>query len=188
MIKLKQLILGDACLDCRGCCCHYEQEDTIWSPFFMREEMYELADNNIVLPSVFSGIGLHCGETARPHLVKHEGIFLCPCFDIKENKCKIYLHRPFECQLYPFLLAQKDDTVYLAVAENCPYMQQPGRKELIEEHIRYLMDMLSSEYFLRLAKNNPGIVQDYGQEVAYLVPLPELTRVIHVSSAARPQR
>lgn len=183
MIRLKQLILENSCFACQGGCCSYDRKDTIWAPFFMREEIAGLVDNNIVPSSVFSGTGLYNGEVARADLVKYDGVFLCPCFDIQKGKCKIYPYRPLDCQLYPFLLAQKENTAYLAAAENCPYIQKPGWSEPVEEYIRYLAGVFSSDSFLQLAKNNPGIVQDYGQEVAYLLPLPELTQAIHAPSA-----
>jgi Fe-S-cluster containining protein len=154
----------------------------------MREEILDLVEKNIVPSSLFSGIATQGNEVVRPHLTKYEDSFFCPCFNPQENKCKIYLHRPFDCQLYPFVLSQKDNVVYLAAAENCPYTQEVRAIGATEEYIQYLLGILSSDRFLQLAKNNPGLIQNYGQDVAYLFPLPKLSQVIHASSASHPQR
>ena len=57
-----------------------------------------------------------------------EGI--CPQYDEKFHKCKIYLHpdRPKACEIFPFLISNKGgDDDWVAVNHKCEYMLQPQR-------------------------------------------------------------
>ncbi len=184
-MKLKQFVFRKDCFEC-GACCSYHEENTVWGPLFMREEIVELVEKNIVPAAIFSDA--HADGTMRPHLVKHGNMFLCPCFEPGGKKCKIYSERPLDCQLYPFVLAQKDNMTWLAAAQNCPAVYNIEQSREIKEYIDYLLAIFSSEQFIQLVKNNPGIVQDYGLDVVYLLPLPALNKAIYATSASHPGR
>ena len=92
--------------------------------------------------------------------------FLSPA----ENKCKIYLNRPFECQLYPFLINRRAEGVFLAVDLNCPFASQHLNHPEFKKYLDYLKGFLDSPKQLGILKRNPQILQSY-EGVSDLLPL-----------------
>ncbi len=182
MIKLKQFVPESVCLACDGCC-RYPKKETIWAPLFLYDEIVELTQANIVPSCLFAHPDIHGKRAARIDLIEHKDLFICPCFEPQENKCKIYPHRPFECQLYPFLVARKGEQAFLAVDEKCPYVRESMETKAAQDYVQYLTGFLGSEDFIRLAKNNPETVQAYGQDIKFLASLLEL----YGASSPQPQ-
>ena len=87
-----------------------------------------------------------------------------------DNKCQIYSFRPFECQLYPFLLAIRDKKALLTVDLNCPYAYEQINSPQAKDYIIYLTGYLNSAPLLSMLKDNPQIIQAYEdlREVAEL--------------------
>jgi Fe-S-cluster containining protein len=50
--------------------------------------------------------------------------FICSFLNLNDNKCKIYARRPFECQLYPFLINLKGKRIILNLDLNCQYLKE----------------------------------------------------------------
>ncbi|MEK7849501.1 MAG: YkgJ family cysteine cluster protein [Candidatus Omnitrophota bacterium] len=173
-MKVKQFVPEKECLSCHGCC-RYSQKQTVWAPLFLFDEIVELTAKNIVPCSLFTHADARCGEAARINLVEAGGQFICPCFDPEANKCKIYAHRPFDCLLYPFLLARKGDQAYLAVDENCPYIKKISSTQGMLDYVQYLVEFFSSGDIIKAVKDDPRIVQEYPHGVKILALLPKLT-------------
>ncbi|MFH0790754.1 MAG: YkgJ family cysteine cluster protein [Candidatus Omnitrophota bacterium] len=106
MKMFKQFIPQEACLKCQGCC-RFSQEVSLWSPCLLDEEIQYLLDKEI--PPVSISIDKKIQPIPHP---AGEG-FICPFLDAAVNKCKIYAFRPFECRLYPFLIALRGGKVLL---------------------------------------------------------------------------
>ncbi len=173
-MRVRQFVPEKECLSCDGCC-SYLQKQTVWAPLFLFDEIVELTAKNIAPCSLFTHADAHCGEAARVNLIEMDGQFICPCFDPGPNKCKIYAHRPFDCSLYPFLLARKGDQAYLAVDENCPYIKKTNSTKGMPDYVRYLVEFFSSENIIKAVKDDPRIVQEYPHGVKILALLPKLT-------------
>lgn len=96
--------------------------------------------------------------------------FICPFLVIQDNKCIIYNMRPFECQLYPFLINLRKDKVLLTVDLNCPYVCEKINSQEAKDYISYLSGYLNSPKQLKMLKDNPQIIQAYEdvREVAEL--------------------
>jgi len=186
MIDLTQpAALEKFCSDCKGCC-RYGEKESVWSPLFMFEEIIEATGKNMIPCSLFSGPGERQGKAARIRLSEYAGHFVCPCLDLKSNACVLYASRPFDCRLYPFLLAAKDHKAYLAMDKKCPYSAATLKKGISPEYQQYLVDLLESGSFLKQAQNNPEIVQEYACDTEYLVVLPRLSLICHGTSATHP--
>jgi Fe-S-cluster containining protein len=99
-----------------------------------------------------------------------EDNFVCPFLEAKENKCKIYSLRPFECQLYPFLINLRHKRVLLTVDLNCPYLKEKINTPGFKEYVEYLTSYLNSPQQLRRLKDNPQVLQAY-EEVTELIEL-----------------
>lgn len=96
--------------------------------------------------------------------------FICPFLNHLDNKCAIYDMRPFECQLYPFLINLRKDKVILTVDLNCPYVYEKINSQETKDYIDYLCAYLNSPQQIEILKDNPQIIQAYEEvrEVAEL--------------------
>ncbi|MDD5431680.1 MAG: YkgJ family cysteine cluster protein [Candidatus Omnitrophica bacterium] len=162
--KIKQFIPEEYCLQCKGCC-RFAQEDSVWLPCLLDEEKLELIDKEGIPPvSITADSRVH--PVPNP---KSEG-FICPLLNIEDNKCKIYLSRPFECQLYPFLLNLRDKKVILTIDLNCPYAREKANSKEFKEYTEYLTTFLNEPAQIKILKANPQILQAY-EEVSDIVEL-----------------
>ena len=108
----------------------------------------------------------------RLHLIpnpKAEG-FICPFLNIADNKCKIYAIRPFECQLYPFLLTLRGKKVILTVDLNCPYAKEKANSQEFKDYTEYLSAYLNAPAQIKILKENPQVLQAY-EEVLDILEL-----------------
>lgn len=142
-MKLKQLIPEEYCLKC-DVCCRFAEQHSIWSPLFANSEINYLVEKDILPPLVFTAHPdnkNHNAQAQRINLIQHKDIFICPCFNVPENKCKIYEDRSFECRLYPFLLTKKDGQIYFTRDKNCPYFDS-----IEDDKIKSYIDYLKQEF------------------------------------------
>lgn len=151
---IKQFIPHQVCLKCQGCC-RFKKADSVWSPCLLDEEMQDLLDKNI--PSAFISSKRKLLPIPHP---QGEG-FICPFLDIQDNKCKIYGFRPFECQLYPFLINLRGKKVILTLDLNCPYVREHLKDGEFKKYSDYLIAFLNSPPQIKLLKDNPQIIQAY---------------------------
>lgn len=122
----------------------------------MDEEIQELIDKPLI-PQASISIDRRLQPIANP-----AGLgFICPLLSCADNKCKIYNTRPFECQLYPFLLNLRQGKVLLTVDLNCPYVYEKINSRPAKEYIVYLTEYLNSAPVLSLLVDNPQIIQAY---------------------------
>jgi len=160
---MEQIIPQEYCLKCKGCC-RFKEMGSAWSPCLLDEEIQELLDKNIP-PACIS---------ANKKLLlipgpQGEG-FICPFLEAKDNKCKIYGFRPFECQLYPFLINLRGGKAVLTLDLNCPYVAEHLNSEEFKEYTERLVRFLNSPGQLELLKDNPQILQAY-EEVLDIIEL-----------------
>lgn len=142
------------CLRCQGCC-RYKESNSVWVPCLLDEEIQDLLDQDI--PSV--SISAERRVLAVPD--PGAGGYLCPFLNPKDNKCRIYPLRPFECQLYPFLINLRAKKVILTVDLNCPYIKENLKSKEFKSYSEYLSGFLNSPRQIRLLKDNPQIIQAY---------------------------
>ncbi|MBI4706834.1 MAG: YkgJ family cysteine cluster protein [Candidatus Omnitrophica bacterium] len=165
---IKQLIPQEYCLKCSGCC-RFSEENSVWSPCLLDEEVVSFIDKP-GLPAVSVSVDKRICLVAN---TKGQG-FICPLLDIKDNKCRVYQERPFECQLYPFLICLRGKKVHLTVDLNCPYVKENLNSPQLKEYIKYLTDYLNQPKQRKLLLENPQILQAY-EEVLDIMEL-DLTK------------
>jgi len=161
---IKQFVPQDFCLKCRGCC-RFKEADSVWSPCLLDEEIQGFLDKPGI-PAASISIDRRIQPVANP-----EGAdFICPFLGTPDNKCKVYNLRPFECQLYPFLINLRKGKVLLTVDLNCPYVYENINSQEAKDYIVYLTDYLNSASLRSMLKDNPQIIQAYEEvrEVAEL--------------------
>ncbi|MFA5092376.1 MAG: YkgJ family cysteine cluster protein [Candidatus Omnitrophota bacterium] len=152
---IKQFVPEEFCLKCRGCC-RFKEDNSVWSPCLLDEEIHALMDKkDIPAASIFGDRRLHL--VANPDGAD----FICPFLETKDNQCKIYNLRPFECQLYPFLINLRKGRVLLTVDLNCPYVYEKIDTPEANDYIIYLTELLNTHKMIKMLKDNPQIIQAY---------------------------
>lgn len=161
---IKQFVPQEACLKCRGCC-RFKEYNSVWSPCLLDEEIQELLDKEGI-PAASISIDRRLQPIANPDGTD----FICPFLNSLDNKCKIYFTRPFECQLYPFLINLRKKKVLLTVDLNCPYACEKINSQEFKDYILYLSNFLNAPEQIEMFKDNPQLIQAYEEvrEVAQL--------------------
>ncbi len=162
---MEQFLKSEFCLGKCRCCCKFSQQDSVWSPSLLDCESAQFAKSNIP-PAVISQHKkinlLPYPQQNNDDLPAHIGqIFICPFLNPQDSKCKIYAWRPFECQLYPFLINQRGEKIFLAVDLGCPYARDNFNTKEFKEFSQYLAGFFSKPGQCDLLKNNPQIIQVY---------------------------
>lgn len=160
---IKQFIPQEVCLKCQGCC-RFSEENSLWLPCLLDEEIQDLLDKEIPLASI------SVEKKIQPIPYPGGSSFICPFLDITANKCKIYSFRPFECQLYPFLITLRGKKVLLTVDLNCQYIREKINTSELKDYTQKLVDFLNTPAQLEILKDNPQIIQAY-EEVNDIVEL-----------------
>ncbi len=139
---IAQFVPEEVCLKCPGCC-RFSNQGTVWSPCLLRQEEESLREKIKLVPGA------------------KEDSFICASFNPAQNKCTIYPLRPFECQLYPFLINFKANKVFLAVDLNCPFVQENAGTQGFGEYVQKLADFFNRPEQRNILKDNPQIIQAY---------------------------
>lgn len=154
---IRQFVPEEVCLKCPGCC-RFQEADSVWLPCLLEEEILELVDKKDA-----PAVSLSLDKRIMPVSLQGKEGFICPFLNIEDNKCKIYPTRPFECQLYPFLLSMRNKKALLTVDLNCPYIQDKLNSLEFKEYTQYLTDLLNSPKQLKILRENPQIIQAYAE-------------------------
>jgi len=114
----------DACATCRGTCCRWG--GYVW---ITEEEMMDIAQFRGMELGVFADTYVRAasgrlslqdrlidGEYVWDRLI--DGEYVCCMFDIYDNKCTIYEHRPTQCRTFPFWKSNREK--YMGLLEFCP--------------------------------------------------------------------
>jgi Fe-S-cluster containining protein len=161
---IKQFLESEYCLNKCRCCCRFSQLESVWSPCLLDAEIEQLLKHNMP-PSVISQnkkIRLEPFPKQGPsEMPAHIGpIYICPFLNIQDSKCAIYAYRPFECQLYPFLINKRSDKVFLSVDLGCPFVKEKLDGAEFKNYALYLLELINQSY-LDVIKHNPQIIQAY---------------------------
>ncbi|MFA5150039.1 MAG: YkgJ family cysteine cluster protein [Candidatus Omnitrophota bacterium] len=151
---IKQFVPEESCLKCQGCC-RFKEMDSAWVPCLLEEEAQDLIGKDI--PPAYINMQRKIRPVPNP---RGEG-FICAFFESRDNKCRIYNMRPFECQLYPFLINLRHQKVILTIDLNCPYVNGKINTREFKEYAEYLAAYLNSSEQLEILKDNPQIIQAY---------------------------
>ena len=158
MLKdFKQFVPSSVCLKCDGCC-RFKEAGSRWRPYMAEAEKKE-AGKPVLADKVF----------AR-HVISPDGRIsvtscgeghLCYFLNPQDNTCGIYHGRPFECQLYPFLLGRENGKTIVYAHLNCPHIQEHWGAGLYKDYAAYLQEFFRREDVLSFLKDNPALIADY---------------------------
>ena len=162
-------------------CCRFPEEDSFLRPYFTGEEIDQAVGQGIDRSYFPDGDGSQIRVVPNP---VGEG-YLCPAFDPETFHCRIYSHRPLDCQIYPFTLMWNEDrtVVNLGWDRKCPFMMNDATypqaaDSLLPEMKQYAADLeelLESDRAIDLVVGNRQLITPFQDDVVIVRPLPHLT-------------
>lgn len=154
MVKIKQVIPQDYCLKCLGCC-RFAQQNSCWLPSLLNAEIDKLIRRYIPPVIVSSEKSIIAIPSPR------DNNYVCPFLSLEDNKCKIYDLRPFECQLYPFLIHKNKGEIFLSLDLRCPFAKENRVQVFFKEYEKYLTAILQDPEAIKTFEQNPQIAKAY---------------------------
>lgn len=159
----QQFVPSKVCLTCDGCC-RFKEADSAWRPKVTKQDISEIRREGLA-EKIFRQALKPDGRLAtRCHL----GENLCSFFNALDHTCGIYSARPFECQLYPFLLNRKSGRIVLSVHLLCPYIQETKPTQIYQEYVEYLRGYFARPEVLNVLRADPAIADDYSDHAGEL--------------------
>ena len=155
---LKQFVPSEICLSCDACC-RFKESKSPWRPKITKEEIDGMKNPDL-LSVIYSKEKIEksghiktkkCGDNHH----------LCSFFAPETNACTIYELRPFECQLYPFVLTKVKNEVAVVVHHHCPFVQENRNTSEFQKYAEYLQQFFRREDTLQFIKRNPSLAGEY---------------------------
>ena len=161
MIKeMKQFVPSQICLACDGCC-RFKEEDSAWRPRIAETEKKQVSTKPGLAEKIFSKAKI--ADDGQLKAVACHGLYICTFFNPEHNTCGIYHARPFDCQLYPFVLTRSAGKTVVSVHLNCPYVQEKKNSTEFQDYVSYLQEFFRREDVKTFLNKNPSLVGDYSQ-------------------------
>ena len=154
--SLKQFVPSSTCLSCDGCC-RYKEKESSWRPKMMEEEKGKARSSGLAEKI----LAKHFDPQGFITTVPCNGIHFCQFLKPEDNTCRIYAGRPFECQLYPFVLTKQEDALEICVHGNCPYVQDHRQDPEFQAYVSYLQEFFQRPEVRDFLKRNPALIGDY---------------------------
>jgi len=151
------LIMTGECLSCDGCC-RFPAQDC-WTAKTGKEERSALegAPRALPFPSGKSVID----EKGAVATVEVNGHYQCVFFKTENGHCLAYTCRPFECRLYPFVVAKDNGKIVVAAHTGCPYVMQHQGEVSFIAHIDALRQYFKKPTVRQFVMNNECVAGDY---------------------------
>lgn len=155
-MKLKQIIPQEYCLKCEGCC-HFIDEKSQWIPQITDSEALEAVKKGVPA-GVFSKTDKNNHHLA---VIKKNDATICDFLSLETNKCQVYSARPFDCQIYPFILDKRAGKIVLGLHLLCPFVKENFRKKEFQEYLKYFKEFINKKATLYFIKKNAFLVGHY---------------------------
>ena len=136
--NLNQFVPSKVCLKCDGCC-RFKEENSAWRPRMAKEEILRFAQNDekMSLADLILSKETFSKEGSIKTVTCH-GEHLCSFFNPQDYTCRIYHSRPFECELYPFVLTRKEGRMAVYSHLMCPFIQEKRATQDFDDYVVYL--------------------------------------------------
>ena len=171
MIKgLEQFVPSKVCLSCDGCC-RFKEQESMWRPKITSGEMAATGKPDL-LSVIYSKdkVDTKTGHIKTAPCTDGEHHF-CSFFAPATNTCTVYDVRPFECQLYPFVLTRDNGKVVVSVHHHCPYVQEKRNTEEFQKYAKSLKIFFAREEIIEIVKRNPALAGEYADYKDELEPI-----------------
>jgi hypothetical protein len=182
-MSLPQLVPSRVCLQC-DVCCRFPEADSFLRPYFTAEEIRRAVAHGVDRAHFPDPHGDQVSVVPHP---SGEG-FLCPAFDPATSHCRIYEHRPLDCQLYPLAVMWAPPAaagkghgaggegleVVLGWDSKCPFARE-GVPAEIRAYADRVADLLEQDDTVETFAENPRLIGQFQEDVVILKALPRLT-------------
>jgi len=163
---MKTITKSEDCLKCKECC-KFEKDDLYFSPIFTSKEVEEVRKRFGDVECFVEYKGSK--NVFQIRMLKSEkGGYVCPLLDEDTHLCKIYDIRPFDCKLWPFMLARVKGKkgIYVVCFDKCLCMGLENiSPEEFETYKGYITNLLKSKEYKKLIKDYPQLVWDYYPDI-----------------------
>ncbi len=168
--SLPQCVPSRACFSC-DVCCRFPEADSFLRPYFAAEEIRGAVDRGMDPARFPDPGGSQINLTPNP---SGEG-YLCPAFDPATSHCRIYDHRPLDCQIYPLALMWSADRreVLLGWDTKCPFLRESPQG--LDVHADRIATLLERDEMAAMLARNPRLIGRFQDDVVILRSLPKLT-------------
>lgn len=174
--SLPQFVDQEYCLSCRGCC-HFDTSKSDWRPkWSMSERNHHLSFVKVKNSEVSSPLNVDAKGfiQTRPSDKSKHCRHHCYHLESSSHHCQIYNQRPFDCQLYPFLLRKKNNKRYISVHQACPFVIDHAEDERITAYTKILLEYLQREDIRKFLSWNDEIFHEYSSYDGEITDLEEL--------------
>lgn len=163
MIKnIPIFVSNEICLACEGCC-RVRHPKSPWRPKAAKEKLKESISRDDV------------DELGYIKVKSFQEQYSCMFLNLTNNKCKIYAQRPFECQLYPFLLTKNNKgEISVSVHLSCPYILDVDGTDFFDKYVLNLKQYFTNQEVCDFIKNNKFLAGSY---FGYELEIRELFKV-----------
>ena len=166
MLKVfDQFVPSSVCLACDGCC-RFSDAKSSWRP--------RVGDGE-ALPVIADREPIKSRRLIEPdrYLAMQESgtMFNCICLQSQGNKCRAYATRPFECQLYPFLIFRDGEAIVVAAHLNCPFIQERKDEKKFASYVSFLEDFFHRKEILVFLERNRALFPEYQTARDEVLPL-----------------
>ncbi len=174
-MEFKQFVPSLVCLSCDGCC-RFHDPASGWRPKLGAGEQNSAGPLAGCLDLAADSRGLD--EEGFIRTEADQGQHRCRFLQFKDNTCQVYCFRPFECQLYPFLLIKEGKDFLVGLHLSCPFVQKFFGKEELEAYKLYLNDFLRHPEMIHFLRDNISLFGDYQAWAREWVPVFSLTELL----------
>lgn len=181
---MKQIVQHEQCQRCRECC-RFRADRQYFAPLFTQEEIDRIRAVRADMPeftpynerqTVFQ-IKLKQAEIDDPVYQ-----YVCPFLDEVNYACTVYDMRPFDCQVWPFIVLQEAGRTMLAhfTGDVCLALDEADQTDF-EVYKDYFAALVTSEKFLTFIKTYPDLVWQHQSEGSYrTVVIKDITESVSV--------
>lgn len=156
-LTINQFVPSEVCLKCDGCC-RFKEPGTIWRPKMTDEEAADAKASGLAAKILWEETFDEANFIrTKPGCGEH----LCQFFNPADHTCGIYRARPFECELYPYVISRGKDSVGLYIHLNCPYVQTSYHTAAMVHYHEYLKSFFGRPDVQGFLKRNREFLNDY---------------------------
>ena len=160
---LTKILSRSECAECKECCVFSRYD--VWEQPALIPEVKRKAEQ--LLPETkFLTKGVEACIFRIEETDSYD-LFLCPLLDV-ERGCLLGTEKPFECQIYPFQVAEIADRQAIIISPLC--------EVIMKKPIGILLDFLKEELaekIFRYAEQHPDVVRPYDNMSPVLLWKPE---------------
>lgn len=176
---MKQIIKHEQCLRCRECC-RFRADRLYFAPLFTQDEIESIRQTGADMPEFvpFQGSDKVFQIKLQPAQIKDPVYeYVCPFLDEANYVCTIYEQRPFDCQVWPFIVMREAGRKILAhfTGESCLALDEVDAADFAE-YRDYFAALIRSEKYRDMLTRFPELVWEHQSDENYpTVPVLDIT-------------